>query len=94
MKRAPRGPSYHAACRSDGETGTATAGRRGVGVGHGETGTFQAFGVIHAAADQVLQAHGIDHHGDAALLDHGIAIIDFLVKRETVLETGAAPPVM
>lgn len=81
-----------AADQSDGEAGATATGGRGVGVGHGKAGAFQTFGVVHATPNQILQTHGIDHHGHAALLDHGIPVVDLFVKGETVLETGAAPP--
>ena len=74
--------------RLDTKGRTATAGAFRVRVGHDETRTFQTFGIVNGTADQILQAHRINHQANALFFDGHIAFVHLIIKGETILETA------
>jgi hypothetical protein len=71
------------------ERGAAAAGAFRVRVGHDKARTFQPFGIVDRAADQILQAHWVNHQADALFLNGHIAFVHLIVKGEAILETAA-----
>src|SRR3569832_178610 len=69
---------------------TAAAGGARVGIADHELLALQTFGVIDLRTHQVLEAHGVDQQGPAALLHRGVTVDDGHVKSEAVLKAGAA----
>ncbi len=47
----------------------AAAGAFRVRIGHDKARTFQPFGIVDRAADQILQAHRVNHRADALFLN-------------------------
>src|SRR5215469_2694737 len=75
---------------SGGEGRAAAAGGRGVGVANDELRAVQPVAVVDLGAHQVLHAHGVDQELHSHVLDAGIAVLDFLIELEAVLQPGAA----
>ena len=75
--------------RLDAKGRTATAGAFRVRVGHDETRTFQSFGVVNGTADQILQAHRINHQANALFVGKQGLPDHLIIKGETILEAAA-----
>ena len=71
------------------ERGAAAAGAFRVRIGHDKARTFQPFGIVDRAADQILQAHRVNHQADALFLNGHIPFVHLIVKGEAILETAA-----
>ena len=73
---------------SDGEGGATTAGRCCVGVSDDELRALQVFFVVNLGTHQVLHAHRVDNQCYALIFNLTVAVLSFLVKRESILESG------
>ena len=72
---------------SDGKGGTTAASRCRVWITDNKLRTLQVFFVINLSAHQILNTHRINHQRDALILNLTVAVLDFFVERESVLET-------
>src|SRR5690606_24168464 len=69
--------------------GAGTAGRGRGGVAHDALCAPQVLLVVDFRSHEVLHAHGIDQERHTLVLDLAVALLDLLVEREAVLESGA-----
>lgn len=76
---------------SDAERRTTPAGAFRIRVGHYKARTFQTFGVVNGTANQILQAHRVNHQANALFLNGHITFVDLVIKGKTILETAASP---
>src|ERR1700722_14243212 len=75
---------------SGAERGPASAGGLGARIANDELRALEIVAEIDLGAAQVLEAHRIDQQLHTLVLDAGVAVLDFFIEFEAVLQSRAA----